>query len=79
MSQISRVESILKDGQPKTLWMIKSEILKRFHKMDSEAGISARIRQLRDSYESQGKTIKSQRYKDSNAHEYWVAVKGGEE
>ncbi len=70
--QIDRVRAVLMDGQPRTLWMIRSDILKRFNKMDSEAGISARIRDLR----ADGLNIQHKPYKGSPSHEYWIG--GGE-
>lgn len=46
----------------------------RFNKRDSEAGISARIRDIRKDLKTEGETIEGRKPKNQNAHVYKIAV-----
>lgn len=46
LTQIDRVEAVMRDGQWHTLTELHETILSRYGVMDSEAGISARMREL---------------------------------
>lgn len=55
-TQYSRVLEVLEaTSKPLALFEIKAAILERFRQMDSEAGISARIRGIRHRLEVEGK------------------------
>ena len=54
-TQYSRVMTILEAAsKPLALFEIRTAILERFKQMDSEAGISARIRNIRQRLEVEG-------------------------
>lgn len=54
MTQYKRVLAVLeKASAPLALFEIKAAIMARFQRMDSEAGISARIRAIRHDLEGQ--------------------------
>ncbi len=56
MSQYQRVEAVLRDTEkPLALHEIHAAIRARFEVFDSEAAISARIREIRHDLESQGR------------------------
>ncbi len=55
MGQYARVEAVLrKTGKPLALHEIHDEILTRYGVLDSEAAISARIREIRQALEKSG-------------------------
>lgn len=66
-SQGGRVLHIMLRGQWLTLWEIHEAIKRDLGRMDSEAAISARLRDLRNQF---GITIVSRPRKPSQAHEY---------
>ena len=66
-SQTGRVLHVMLGGQWLTLWEIHGLIRSRLGTLDSEAAISARLRELRNCY---GLTIVSRVRKPSPAHEY---------
>jgi hypothetical protein len=55
MTQLSRVLGILEtSSNPLALFEIKAAILERFRQLDSEGGISARIRNIRHLLKNDG-------------------------
>lgn len=74
-SQYSRVLEVLETaGKPLALFEIKEAILKRFKRLDSEAGISARIRDIRHALEVQAVgTVES--FRETTAAWYRYRVK----
>ncbi len=74
MTQYQRVLAVLEASTiPMALFEIKQAILARFEQVDSEAGISARIRDIRHDLESQNTgTIAAHRVPDKAWYRYRV-------
>ena len=74
MTQYQRVLAVLEASSiPMALFEIKQAILARFEQLDSEAGISARIRDIRHELEAQNTgTIESVREPHKAWHRYKV-------
>lgn len=74
MTQYSRVLTILEAaGKPLALFEIKAAILERFRQMDSEAGISARIRNIRQRLEVEGVgTVMAEKAKGASWFRYCI-------
>lgn len=65
-------------NENRTTWMALHDLATwmyvRFNKKDSEAGISARIRDIRKDLEANGETIEGKKPKNKNAHVYKIKV-----
>lgn len=66
-SQTGRVLHTMMDGEWHTLYELRHLILEQQSRMDSESGISARIRDLRNKF---GLMVISRARRPSQAHEY---------
>lgn len=79
MSQYDRVKQVLQDTEkPLALHTIHSDIYRRFGVMDSEAAISARIREIRyDLEQSGGGSVYSERVPEKAYHRYKVIASPG--
>ncbi|WP_282347949.1 hypothetical protein [Pseudomonas sp. PS01301] len=72
MTQLSRVLEILEtSSKPLALFEIKAAILERFRQLDSEAGISARIRNIRHRLENDGAgTVRAEKAENVSWYRY---------
>ena len=72
-TQYERVWEIMRDGHWRALWDIAIHTQHRFHKRDSEAAISARLRDFRKERNG-AHTVERRRRQVGNGWEYRVIV-----